>query len=60
MVENIRIEQSNHGVVFKTYLEALLEGNIDHVSDILELVESHYFPLITSDVDKFSAKQICL
>ena len=32
-----------------TYFRALMNGEIDHVSDMLELVESHYLPRIESD-----------
>ena len=47
--EKLTLEQVNHGALFKTYLRALLKGKIENVSDILELVESHYLPRITSD-----------
>jgi len=35
-----------------TYLKALLKGKIENVSDILELVESHYLPRIILEKEK--------
>ena len=32
-----------------TYFSALLSEKIDHVYDILELVESHYLPRVKPD-----------
>ena len=43
------LEQVKHESLFETYMEALLKGKIENVSDMLELVESHYLPRITND-----------
>ena len=47
--EKLTRKQVNHGFLFKTYLKALLKGKIENVSDMQELVESHYLPRITFD-----------
>ena len=33
-----------HGLVFKTYIDALMTGKQDLVNMVLELVEAHYTP----------------
>ena len=33
-----------------TYFDALLSEKMDYVSDMLELVEAHYLPLIETDL----------
>ena len=47
--EKLTLEQVKHESLFETYMEALLKGKIENVSDMLELVESHYLPRIPND-----------
>ena len=47
----------NHGMLFKTYLEALLSGRSDRVAQVLELVEAHYGPRVQDDKDKIKTEK---
>ena len=47
--DKLNSEEATHGELFRTYFRAFLNGKIDHVSDILQLVESHYLPRIEED-----------
>ena len=47
--DKLNSEEATHGELFRTYFRAFMNGKIDHVFDILQLVESHYLPRIEED-----------
>ena len=40
----LKAKKPEHGIVFKTYIDALMTGKQDLVNMVLELVEAHYTP----------------
>ena len=50
--KDLKAKKHVHGLVFKTYIDALMTGKKDLVNMVLELVEAHYTPRCKVQKDK--------
>ena len=58
--KELKSKKPVHGLVFKTYIDALMTGKKDLVNMVLELVEAHYTPRCKDQKEKIKALKLPL